>query len=184
MPSVEFLFDYASPWSFLAESILARRLPGATIVHRPVYLRGFPAFATGIPYSSAKLLYVVKDLERCSAHEGVPIRIPSRFPINGLHALRGALAAMAKGTFPAYHEAMFRAAWQEDRDISDRQVVADIARAHGVDEIDAPAIKQQLRADTEAAAARGVFGVPTFFVGDEMFWGHDRLDFVARALAR
>lgn len=182
MRSIEFLYDYASPWSFLADQIVERKLPSTTIVRRPVYLRGFEAFSTGIPYSSAKLVYIVKDFERCAAHEGVTIRMPTRFPLNGLHALRAAIAAQEAGTFPAFHAAMFRAAWQEDRDISDREVVREIAAQHGVSEFETKAVKDKLRADTEAAVARGVFGVPTFFVGDEMFWGHDRLDFVARAL--
>jgi 2-hydroxychromene-2-carboxylate isomerase len=182
---ISFLFDYASPWSFLANELLTRRFGDAPITFQPVYLRGFEAFASAMPYTTAKLLYIANDFARCAAHEGVAVRQPSVFPINGLHALRGALAARSLGVFAPFHAAMFRAAGQEDRDISDKQVVTEIARAIGAPEIGAvmesPEVKQKLRADTEAASARGAFGVPTFFVGEELFWGHDRMDYVARA---
>jgi 2-hydroxychromene-2-carboxylate isomerase len=111
------------------------------------------------------------------------------FPINGLSSLRGALAARQLGGFAAYHGAMFRAAWRDDRDISSKDTVLAVAGEVGLDRaafaqaIESQAIKDQLKADTARAASRGVFGVPTFFVGDELFWGQDRMDFVARALA-
>lgn len=182
--SVEFLFDYASPFAYLASETLAHKLPGVEIVHKPVYLRGLEMFSKGLPYIANKAMYVVRDYLRCAEHAGVETRIPSVFPINGLYAVRGALVAMEQGRFPAYHVAMFRAAFREDRNISSKDVVLEIAREAGVDvseRIDAPEIKEKLRADTSAAEARGVFGVPSFFVGEELFWGHDRLDFVLRA---
>jgi 2-hydroxychromene-2-carboxylate isomerase len=186
MAAVEFLFDYASPYSFLASSSLATKLPGAEIEYRPVYLRGFEAFATGIPFSPAKLAYLIVDLRRCAAELGLELRVPTAFPINGLYALRGAIAAQRAGRFAAYHEAMFQAAWQRGRDISQKQSVAALATELGLPEVagalDDPTIKDELRAATEAATKRGVFGVPTFFVGAEMFWGHDRMHQVARAL--
>ena len=188
MPTVEVYFDYASPWSYLADALIPRRLPGVEVTLRPVYLRGLESFATGIPYTPAKLDYIVRDFARCVEHEGVPTATPHTFPINGLYALRGALAAEKVGGLSRYHAAMSRAAWAEGRDVSSKDLVAAIARELGLeavaDGLDAPEIKAELKSRTESAAARGIFGVPTFAVGDELYWGHDRMDYVARAAAK
>lgn len=190
MKRVQFLFDYASPWSYLASELLPRKLPNIEIEYRPIYLRGLESFAKGLPYNAQKLAYIGRDYLRCTAHEGVPTAMPAVFPINGLYALRGALFALEHGGFAAYHRAMFRAAWHDDRDVSNKDVVIAVAAESGQDAgafargLDAPAIKDRLKTDTADAQARGVFGVPSFFVEDELFWGHDRLDYVARALAR
>ena len=182
---VEFLFDYASPYSYLASEMFPRVLPGVAIDYRPVYLRGFEMFAKGVPHTASKMMYLVKDVQRCAADEDVPLAMPPSFPINGLYALRGALAAQRAGGFAAYHRALFHAAWRDGRDVSRKEIVVAIATELGLPEVaaslDDPALKERLRADTEAASRRGAFGVPTFFVGDQMFWGHDRLGQVARA---
>jgi 2-hydroxychromene-2-carboxylate isomerase len=184
---IELAFDYSSPWAFLATAAVPERFAGLEVTHTPVYLRGFEAFREGLPYSPAKLAYIVQDLPRVARSLGVRIKQPSVFPINGVHALRGALAAQREGVFGAYHTAMFAAAWQEDRDVSNKDVVRTIAREAGAvpvaDAIDEPSIKDALRASTERAIARGAFGVPTFFVGDQLFWGQDRMADAAR-LAR
>lgn len=185
------LFDYASPYAFLANESLATQLPGITVEHRPVYLRGFDAFKTGIPYSAPKLAWVIQDLRRCAEELAIPFRVPAAFPVNGLYALRGAIAARRANRFDAYHTAMFRAVWQQARDISSKAAVAALASELGIPEIadalDEPSIKDELRANTDAAIQRGVFGVPTFFVAscpNEVFWGHDRMHQVARAASR
>jgi 2-hydroxychromene-2-carboxylate isomerase len=181
---VDFYFDYASPWSYLASEVLSSRLPGIQVVYRPIYLRGLELFAKGMPYSSAKLRYIGQDFLRCAEHEGVAVRMPTHFPVNGLYAVRGALAAKDASSFEVYHRALFHAAWRDDRDVGDKQVVLALAREVGLEleaAIDAPELKERLKRDTTAAEARGVFGVPSFFVGEELFWGHDRLDYVRRA---
>ncbi len=184
--TVEFLYDYASPWAFLANALLAKRLPGVEIFYVPVYLAGFDSFAKGMPYSPAKLNYLLRDFQRCAAHEGVTPVFPPTFPINGLYALRGAIAAQRLGCFEDYHAVLFDAAWAQGREIASKDAVEALAREVGLpavaDALDDPSLKQALRDNTTSAAARGVFGVPAFFVGDELFWGYDRLDFVARAL--
>lgn len=186
MQTVELLFDYASPWSYLANAIVPRRLPGVTITYVPVYLRGFEAFATGVPYTAAKMAYVMTDFQRCAKHEGVEIAAPHAFPVNGIHALRGAIHAQRQGVFAAYHEAMFSAAWRRSKDVSTKEGVLAIASEVGLtglsEAFDDPTIKAAVRENTDRAVARGAFGVPTFFVGDELFWGHDRLEHVAAAL--
>jgi 2-hydroxychromene-2-carboxylate isomerase len=190
MKSIETYFDYASPWAYLASELMPRKLPslGAAIIYRPIYLRGLESFAKGAPYSSSKLAYLMRDLARCAEHEGVTLTPPPVFPIDGLHALRGAVVAQDSGAFDRYHRAAFRAAWADGRDINKVEVVGTLlAEALGSSETTAleamsvPTVKDRLREATAAAEARGVFGVPTFFVGDEMFWGHDRFDYVARA---
>jgi 2-hydroxychromene-2-carboxylate isomerase len=188
MISVEFLFDYASPYSFLANETLGAKLPGAEILYRPVYLRGFEAFAKAIPFTASKLAYMILDLRRCAAEAGVELRVPNSFPVNGVYALRGSLVAQRAGRFAAYHTAMFRAVWQHARDVSTSAAVAALATELGFPEvaegIDDATIKDELRANTEAAIKRGAFGLPAFFVGAEMYWGHDRMDQVAREVAR
>ena len=183
-----FYFDYASPWSYLANAIYTKKLPGIRVSLQPVFVRGFESFATGLPYGAAKMEYLARDFVRCTEHEGVPVAPPLTFPMNGLHALRGALVAEREGKLAEYHAAMFDAAWRESREVSTKESVIAIARAIGLaaiaDGLDDPWAKNELRARTDAAAARGIFGVPTFVVGDELFWGHDRLDYVARAAAR
>lgn len=187
-PSARFLFDYASPWAYLADATLARRLPGVRVRYEPVYLRGFESFSKGVPYDGNKLQYIARDLARCAAWWGVPVRLPSRFPINGVYALRAALVAQREGTFEALHPALFHAAWRDDRDVSTREGVLALVRELGLAPepfergFDDEAVKALLRQQTEAARDAGVFGVPSFFVGDELFWGQDRMDYVARAL--
>jgi 2-hydroxychromene-2-carboxylate isomerase len=185
MKNVDFLFDYASPWSYLADATLSRWFAAGQITYVPVYLRGFESFTSGVPYSAAKMAYLLKDMVRSAAHVGVPVAMPPVFPINGLHALRGAIAAQWEGRFAEYHAALFPAAWREGRDVSKKEVVAAIAREVGApsvaDALDEPSIKETLRANTDRGVGRGAFGVPSFFVGDELFWGHDRMHLAGAA---
>jgi 2-hydroxychromene-2-carboxylate isomerase len=184
--AVQFVFDYASPYSYLANESLERALPGVRIDHQPVYLRGFEAFSKGIPYGATKLMWIVKDLQRCAVDVGVSLGMPPTFPVNGLYALRAAVAAKRAGTFERFHTAMFRAVWRDAREASTKDGVIAIANDLGMPELasalDDVSIKDELKASTDAAAKRGAFGVPTFFVGDDMYWGHDRMHQVARAL--
>jgi 2-hydroxychromene-2-carboxylate isomerase len=189
-PILEILFDYASPWSYLADIRVDRELADLPIEIRrvPVYLRGFAAFAQGPPFSPAKLAYLARDFARCAEHHGVPWTPPAVLPINGLYLLRGHLYFEGRAEADAYRTAAFRAAWVEGANVSDPEVVAELATRLGVRREDfssgtgTPAIKQKLRANTDAAAERGVFGVPTFRIDDEIFWGQDRLDYVRRCL--
>jgi 2-hydroxychromene-2-carboxylate isomerase len=188
MKNVSVHYDYASPWAFIATEIAERKLPGVPLTWVPTYLRGLESFATGVPYTSAKLTYITRDLVRVAEHEKVNLQPPANFPVDGLSTLRAAIVAQERGAFERYHRAAFRATWSEQRDVSNRAVAAALlAEAIGSTAAEAEAamadaaIKTKLRENTERAAARGVFGVPTFFVGDDMFWGHDRMDYVLRA---
>jgi 2-hydroxychromene-2-carboxylate isomerase len=148
-----------------------------------------------------KARYLWRDHERYAELTGLPFKRPSRFPIKTSSALRAVLAAGHASTPDAdgavreqaqrtISQAIMRAYWECDEDISDRDVLASILSRAGFDGArliriaDAKQAREELAALTEGAVARGVFGAPTVFVGDEMFWGKDRLDFVERWLAR
>jgi 2-hydroxychromene-2-carboxylate isomerase len=191
---VEFFFDYGSPFSYLASTQLpglAAR-SGASIVYRPMLL-GAVLKATGnsspmtVP---AKGRYMGHELERWAGRYGVAFQSnPFPFLGNTLRLMRGAVASQKLGVFDRYHPAVFSAAWADRQDLGDDAVLrAVLERARvNVDDIlssiDEQGTKDQLRGATEVAIARGVFGAPTFFIGDEMFWGNDRLDWVERALS-
>ncbi len=181
---IEMYFDYASPFSYVADMRIdgvMEDLP-VTVRRVPVYLRDLEADET----SPARAEYLARDLDRCARFHGVPLGTPAVTPINGLYLLRGYLFLAGREQQAAYHAAALRATWVAGANVSDPEVVANIAASVGLDRgefatgIGTPAVKQQLRANTERARERGAFGVPTFFVGDEMFWGQDRLDYVRR----
>ena len=99
--TVEYLFDYASPWAYLADRMLANDsytiAQGVDVSFRPIYLRGLEMFNKGLPYSSRKLAYIAQDLTRCTSFLGIEFSFPEVFPVNGLYALRAALAAQRRG---------------------------------------------------------------------------------------
>ena len=124
--------------------------------------------------------YLLKDLHRWSAHYGVPFAFPSIFPMNSLLAMR-ALTAVPEAGRPEASLALFQAYWADNQDLTRPEVIARlIGEAPVVAAVD-PDIKGQLRAVTDEAVERGAFGAPTIFVGDEMFFGNDRLHFVEAA---
>lgn len=196
---VDLWFDYSSPFAYLAVG-QAEAVFGAAARWRPLLLGGlFRSIGTAdVPLftqSPEKQRHTQADLQRQARRAGLEFAWPSRFPINSVLALRMTLA----GDLPASAAgrglivAIARALWAEDRDIGDPAVLSALADAHGFDgaglvaAAGAPTAKQALRAETEAAEAAGVFGVPTFVVhtrrGDALYWGADRLDWAASAAA-
>jgi 2-hydroxychromene-2-carboxylate isomerase len=148
-----------------------------------------------------KARYLWRDHARYAELTGLPFKRPSRFPIKTSSALRAVLAAghisktdndgaVREQAQRAISQAIMRAYWERDEDIADHDVLVSIAASAGFDSAvliqlaDAKASRDELAALTEGAVARGVFGAPTFFVGNEMFCGKDRLDFVERWLKR
>jgi len=192
---IEFLFDYGSPFSYLANIQLpgfAKR-NGAAVIYRPVLLGGvLKATANSSPMTvPAKARYFAVDMRRWAARYGVMLKLnPHPFMANTLSLMRGAVAAQRLGVFGAYHDAIYRAAWAEGLDLGEQAVLAGVMQRAGVNFSELIAaterqeVKDELRRNTEDAVARGAFGAPTFFVGDEMFWGNDRFDFVEEALRR
>lgn len=192
---VEFFYDYGSPASYLAWTQLPKiaEAAGAVLVYRPMLLGGvFKATGNQTPAAiPAKGEWMQQDLSRFAARYRVPYERNPYFPIITLQHMRMAVAAQMDGgdALARMDQAMFRAIWVEAKDMNDPDVVAAVLTATGFDapamaaRCAEPEIKQRLIANTEEAVGRGVFGAPTMFVGDEMFFGQDRLDFVAAALA-
>lgn len=190
MATLEFFYDFTSPYSYLAstrvDAVAARA--GAAVRWRPFVLGGvFKETGNRAPIEvSAKGRHMLVDLERWSRRLGVPLRWPAAFPIPSLLALRCALAAEARGRLVPFSQAVFRAAWADGEDVASPEVLAGLADDVGLDGAalvaEAPAQKQALLRQTAEAVERGAFGAPTFFVGAELFVGNDRLDFVEEAL--
>jgi 2-hydroxychromene-2-carboxylate isomerase len=192
--TVEFLFDVGSPAAYLA----FKRLPaiceqlGATLEWRPMLLGGvFQATGNQSPVNiPAKGRYLFTDLQRFARRHGIEFRQNPHFPINTLTLMRIATGLQLREPqrLVAFVGAVYRAIWVEQRNMNDGAVVASVLREAGFDPeallalASDPAVKEQLKAQTQNAVARGVFGAPTFFVGEDMFWGQDRLDFVKEAL--
>jgi 2-hydroxychromene-2-carboxylate isomerase len=194
--TVEFFFDFGSPASYLAWTQLPAicRAAGATLAYRPMLLGGvFQATGNASPVTvPAKGRYMLVDLARSAHRYGVPLRFNPHFPINTLTLMRGAIGLQMRdpARFDAYVTTVFNAMWVDGLHMGDPGVVAEVLGRAGFDarsllELAAdPAVKDALKSATEEAVRRGAFGAPTMFVGDQMFFGQDRLDFVSDALAQ
>jgi 2-hydroxychromene-2-carboxylate isomerase len=191
MATLEFFYDFVSPYSYLASTRVEAEVAriGGSVRFRPFLLGGvFNSTGNKAPAENpAKALHMATDLGRWAKRLGVPFAWPARFPVLTVLPLRAAFAAEKIGKLVPYTHAMFRAYWVEGRDLSDAAVVTDVANRAGFDGAalvaEAPAYKDALKAQTQEAVDRGSFGAPTFFVGREMFVGNDRLDFAIEALA-
>jgi 2-hydroxychromene-2-carboxylate isomerase len=190
--TVEFFYDYASPFSYLADcqlpSIAARR--GARIVYRPAIL-GVLIVESGNqapPTVPAKMKYLNADMRRWADRLRVPFAPNPAFPVRSITLMRAALIAQDGGVFERFHPAMWRAMWVDGANLGDTDVLGRTLANAGLDAATIlkgtqdDAVKGRLKANCDEALARGAFGMPTFFVGGEMFFGNDRLDFVDAAL--
>lgn len=194
MKQVEFFFDVGSPFSHIAwcalPEIAARN--GAEIVWRPILIGGiFKATGNSSPATvPAKWVYSSIDLQRWADHYGIAFKMNPHFPINTLPLMRGATAMLMRGPeqLERYLDVIYPAMFEQPVNLGNVQEIGKVLARAGIDpqellaEIGTDAVKDKLRADTEEAVARGVFGAPTFFVGKDMFWGQDRLMFVEQAL--
>jgi 2-hydroxychromene-2-carboxylate isomerase len=191
---VEFYFDVGSPAAYLAWTQLPpiAQETGASIVYKPFLLGGvFQATGNRSPMEvPAKGKYMVADLERYARRYGVPFKLNPHFPINTLMLMRGALGLQLRDPqkLRPYVDAVYRAIWVEGRNMNDPATVGAVLQEAGFDPQQVlalsadPEVKEQLKAVTQEAVNRGVFGAPAFFVGGHLFWGQDRLDFVKEAL--
>ncbi|HMN72341.1 MAG TPA: 2-hydroxychromene-2-carboxylate isomerase [Rhodoblastus sp.] len=192
MKRAEFFYDFGSPASYLAYTQmdgLAQRT-GAEIVWRPMLLGGvFKATGNASPVMvPAKGKWMNADLPRFAQRYGVPYNRNPFFPVNTLLMMRGAAAFEGTPDFRRYVDAMFKAMWVDQKNMNDMPTAAGVLQAAGFDpagfmaKAESQEAKDRLKATTEEAVTRGVFGAPTTFVGDAMFFGQDRLDFVEEAL--
>ena len=191
---VEFFFDLGSPAAYLAftqlPALCARE--GAQLRWRPMLLGGvFQATGNHSPAAiPAKSRYMFPDFQRYAARYGVPIAPNPYFPINTLTLMRCATAVQmdAPERLPQWLAPVFQAIWVDGRNLNDPAIAAQAIACAGFEapallaRASAPEVKDRLKAVTQEAIDRGVFGAPTMFVGDQMFWGQDRLDFVREAL--
>jgi 2-hydroxychromene-2-carboxylate isomerase len=189
---LEFYFDYGSPYSYLADTQvegIAKRT-GATLLRKPMLLGGvFKSTGNASPMTiELKSKWSATDLPMWAKHYGVPFQRNPFFPVNTLALMRGATAAQIDGVFETYHPAMFKAMWVDGRNLNDIKEVVAVLTAAGLDaqkvgnRIQDQDVKDRLKATTDEAVARGVFGAPTSFVDGKMFFGNDRLHFVELAL--
>ena len=197
MKRIDFFFDLSSPYSYMAATQIGpiAERHGAELRWRPIVLGAvFKAVGNDMPARvAAKAKFMMSDLTHWSAHYGVPFKFTTRFPVNGIAPMRLIVAAEAEGKAAAAARAAFDALWVDDRDITSdgelRQIAAaaklDVERVMGA--YQSQPVKDQLRANTDDAIARGVFGAPTFIVtrdgaDDQLFWGNDRLQFLEDAI--
>ncbi len=197
--SFDFIFDFAGPNGYLVHKVLPEfcARTGATANYIPCLLGGMMKATNNQPpmiryaETPAKRDYEMLEFNRFIQANGLSaFKMNPHFPVNSLAIMRGAVAAQHEGLFAPYAEAMFAAMWEDGANLADADVIANVMTTAGLDaaaitaRAQTPEIKAELVANTEAAVARGAFGIPTFFVGDEMFWGKERLGQVEAAILR
>jgi 2-hydroxychromene-2-carboxylate isomerase len=196
---IEFFFDCSSPWTYLAfHNIqpMAAEL-SAPIRWRPVLVGGIFNSVNPSVYAMrdnpvpAKIAYMLKDLQDWARDAGLKIVMPPKvFPVNSVKAMRGCIWLESQGKMLPFAAAVFEAYWSREEDISQDAVLTNICRQIGVDGdaflsgIAQPAIKEQLKANTEEVIRRGGFGSPTIYLGGDMYFGNDRLPLVRAAILR
>ena len=188
MPTIDFFYEFASTYSYLAAMRIAplAEAEGVTVRWRP-FLLG-PIFkAQGWDTSPfnlfpAKGRYMMRDCAREAAALGLTFRLPEPFPQNTLLAARVAVAALEEGWGEEFSRRVYRAQFAEGRQVGDAQVIGEIVNTLRRDgaavlvRAGSDTVKQALRANTEEAQRLGIFGAPSFIAGSELFWGNDRLE--------
>ena len=192
--TVDFYFDFGSPAAYLAYTQLPKLASetGAAVVMKPMLLGGvFQATGNRPPISvPLKGTYLFQDLNRYAKHYGVPFNMNPHFPINTITLMRAASGLQLRNDdrFDVFCSTIFKAIWVDSKNMNDLAVVGAVLHEAGLDGAAMLAlsslqeVKDLLKTQTQTAVDRGIFGAPTFFVGDEMFWGQDRLAFVRDAL--
>ena len=196
---IEFFFDCSSPWTYLAFHNLQAMAAALNepVRWRPVLVGGIFNSVNPSVYAMrdkpvpAKMAYMLKDLQDWAAAAGLKIIMPPKvFPVNSVKAMRGCLWLEPQGQLIPFARAVFEAYWAREEDISQDAILTSICERLGVDAeaflagIAQPAIKAQLKANTEEVIRRGGFGSPTLYLGDDMYFGNDRLALVQAAVLR
>jgi 2-hydroxychromene-2-carboxylate isomerase len=198
MARLEVFYDVSSPWTYLAFhniQLLAERL-GEQIEWKPILVGGVFNAVNPSVYASRenpvppKSAYMLKDMQDWARLAGIKIKFPpSVFPVNSVKAMRGCIWAEGEGKQPALARACFELYWGENKDISQDAVLAEACARAGLDAarfaqaVNDPAIKAELKSNTDEVISRGGFGSPTIFVdGHDMYFGNDRLALIEAAL--
>ena len=196
MTTVEFLFDFGSPNAFLSHRVIPEieKRTGARFEYTPVLLGGiFKATGNQSPMQAFghiknKPAYEQLEMQRfLRRHRIDDFKFNPFFPVNTLNLMRMAVAAQNEGILPRYMDAVFHGMWIEPKKMDDPEVAKAALAAAGLDRAlyergQAAEVKAKLMANTESAVTRGAFGIPTFFVGGEMYFGKDRLRDVEEAV--
>ena len=194
--TLEYFFDYASPYTYLAASQIPGLIErtGCTVEYKPMLLGGLMVETGNSPPGSvpAKGAYMGADIARWLKRYDLPFEFNPHFPVVTIKPLRATLVVLdesgPKEDFFRLKDALFKAVWVDKANPNEVDQLRAIIEGAGLDadhileRCNDPAIKAQLKANTDEAVSRGAFGAPTFYVGDEMFFGNDRLDFVEEAL--
>ncbi|MFJ2357582.1 2-hydroxychromene-2-carboxylate isomerase [Pseudomonas fluorescens] len=192
--TVEFYFDLGSPATYLAYTQLPKicAQTGSQLIYIPMLLGGvFKATGNASPAMiPAKGRYMFEDLDRYAKRYDVPLKFNPHFPINTLTLMRAVTGIQLHQPerFQAFIDCLFKALWVEGRPLDEPATVAAVLSEHGFapDEVLAltndESVKAVLKENTETAVKRGVFGAPSMFIGNQMFFGQDRLNFVEEAL--
>jgi 2-hydroxychromene-2-carboxylate isomerase len=192
--TIDFYFDFPSPYAYLAHTQLPRIAAehGASIAYHPFRILELMKIVGNRPTTiecKNKGKYAGVDLQRWVKRYKVHFsRNPHSKSIDFAELDRGALVALEDGCGAEYVTAVFAAVWGNSQELAQRSVLINVLSRAGLDgqhlieRASTAAVIAQLEAETNAAAERGVFGAPTIFVGDQMFFGNDRLDFVVEAL--
>ncbi len=199
MSEIEFHFDFGSPNAYLAHRVIpgiATRT-GARFRYVPILLGGvFKATNNRSPVEAFaaihnKTAFMELETRRFLARHGITdFRHNPFFPVNTLTLMRGAVAAQHADCFERYVDVVFRNMWCEPKKLDEPEVIRTVLTEHGFDagslleQAQRPGVKQELARNTEASVSRGSFGSPTFFVGDEIFFGKDQLRDVEETFAR
>ena len=191
--NVTFCFDFGSPYSYLAYNNLnSIREAGGEVTIMPVLLGGiFKATGNQPPATVQKKgEYMFKDINRWSKKLDIPFKMNPYFPILTVPHMRGAVLAQRENILEKYMQVMFEAIWVKAMNLNDQEILTNIAEKSGIDpnqfaeEISSDEIKNKLRENTEFAISKGAFGVPTYYLDDEMFWGIDSVKFLLDCLKK
>lgn len=190
--NIEFYFDFGSPTAYLAYTqlqLIAERQK-TNLIYCPILLGGvFKATGNNPPASvPAKGKYMMVDLQRYADKYKVPYKRNPHFPVNTLSLMRGAVSYQEDGDFLKYVNVIFQNMWVEPKNLNDHEVLEKVLMENNFDiddfmkRISDQNIKNKLISNTENAVKKGAFGAPTIFIGDEMFFGQDRMEFVENSI--
>lgn len=191
---LEFFFDFTSPTAYLAwarlPALVART--GCEVVYRPFFLGGVMQATGNRPPGvvAAKGRWMAVDMARYASRFGIDFQMNPHFPMNTLAPQRVAAAWVRDPRFDTFIGAVFRHAWRDAENIGDKAVLTTLVASLGFDTAEfwavaeSPDTKAILKANTDEAVERGAFGAPTFFLGEDMYFGQDRLEWIEEALTR
>ena len=195
--SLDFYYDFGSPNAYFAWKALqgVSTRTGLEVIMHPVLIGGiFKTTGNQPPWQAfgnvpSKMKYMQLEIQRfIKEHDLTAFKFNTAFPVNTLLAMRGAIAAQEAGVHDAYFPAVFKAIWEDNKDISQPDILTNVLNDAGLNgaalvaATQAPEIKQGLMDATQDCVDRGAFGLPTFFLGDDIYFGKDRVGQIEQAV--